>query len=120
MSEHTPLFTHGCDSSTVLHLRHKYWFFDVEEINDPTALQVIWEEVKLFFFHTLFLPLLIPFFPPFFSSLQTDRKLMSGYYELKEDTIIQLAGFKAHLLVGEYDKNVALRFFSLFPRLFLF
>ena len=40
----------GCDSSTVLFLRHKYWFFEASEITDPASLQAIFHEVRFILF----------------------------------------------------------------------
>ena len=48
VSEKAPLFSQGCDSSTTLFFRHKYWFHDSEEIVDPTTLQLMFEEVDGF------------------------------------------------------------------------
>lgn len=78
MSEKVPLFTHGCDSSTTLFLRHKYWFYEIDEIIDPVTLQLIFEE--------------------------TDIKLMSGQFETNEDSNIQLAACRAQLIHGDFDK----------------
>lgn len=76
VAEKAPLFSQGCDSTTTLFLRHKYWFYDVEELFDETTLQVMFEE--------------------------TDRKLMSEKYRASDDTNFQLAACRIQIAHGDY------------------
>lgn len=80
MSEKLPLFSQGVDSSTVLFLRHKYWFHDSSELTDPLALQYIYQEV--------------------------DRRLMIDGYDNTDDIHIQLAACRVHIAHGDYNPTL--------------
>lgn len=76
VAERAPLFSQGCDSSTTLFLRHKYWFLDVEELHDPNSVQLIFEE--------------------------TDRKLMSDKYVVSDDVNLQLCAARLQIANGDW------------------
>jgi len=78
MSEKRAIGVQGCDSSTVLFLRHKYWFRDVDELHDPITLQFIYEEIN--------------------------DKMMGNDYDCNEDFNIQLATCRALLLFPHLGK----------------
>eukprot|EP00732_Lithocolla_globosa_P002701 Lithocolla_globosa_v1_NODE_1865_length_2286_cov_42.933214.p1 type:complete len:650 gc:universal NODE_1865_length_2286_cov_42.933214:1976-27(-) len=79
LSEKQTIFSQGCDSSTTLFLRHKYWFHDVDELIDDTTIQLTFEEV--------------------------DRKLMTDKFTNSEDVNIQLAACRMQIANGDYQEG---------------
>ena len=46
LSERTPVFAQGVDSTSTLFFMHKYWFLTIDEINDIEAAAIIYGEVR--------------------------------------------------------------------------